>query len=129
MGATANLILNLCLIPVWDAKGAVAASIAAEFYITILYMKNCGGILTVKQLKKFSVKRIAAGIVMAATLRLFSRLAISGMLLLMIQLTAGVIIYGLILILLKDNLVFELKGMLIKHIGGKRDKGHKFQED
>jgi O-antigen/teichoic acid export membrane protein len=108
IGATINLILNLCLIPVWEAKGAVAASVAAELFITIRYMKNCEGFLTPLQLKAFSVKRIPAGAVMAAVVWLLGKLPFNSVVLLLIQVVSGVLIYGLLLIFLKDRLVFEL---------------------
>ena len=60
IGAGANLVLNLALIPRWGAVGAVIASLAAESTITFLYVKNCRGYLTAATLFAVIRKRLLA---------------------------------------------------------------------
>lgn len=104
-GAVLNLAMNLCLIPFLGAKGAVLASIAAELAITILFMYNCEGCVTAGMIGSLSVKRLAAGLIMAAALRFIGTAPITPVFVLFIQLLCGVVLYAFILILLKDTLV------------------------
>ncbi|MCR5119518.1 MAG: oligosaccharide flippase family protein [Lachnospiraceae bacterium] len=107
-GAVLNFCLNLCLIPHFAAAGAVAASVAAELLITILYMSNCAGIYKPAQILASSFKRIAAGICMAGIVYVTGRMAMAKLPLLFIQLAAGVVSYILILLIMKDKGVMRI---------------------
>ncbi|MCR5508411.1 MAG: oligosaccharide flippase family protein [Lachnospiraceae bacterium] len=104
-GAVTNLILNLCLIPFFGARGAVAASLAAEILITSLFLKNCDGYLSPGRIAALSYKRILTGIVMAAAVYMLGLLPLGRPLVLIIQLISGFIIYAGILTASGDTAV------------------------
>ena len=119
-GASMNLILNLVMIPVLGAKGAVVASVVAELLITALYIRFCNGFVTVRMISEFSWKRITAGVMMAVVVWLLSGLPISHALVLIIQIFAGVTVYVVLLYSFKDRLVREtVSAILLRILGGK----------
>ena len=108
-GSLVNLIANLILIPHAGAIGATIASLIAELVITTLYLKNCCGYLSVRNLFTFSWKKLIAGCIMAILVMCIgSSLCNSELFALVTQVFSGVFIYFLILILLKDNMAYEL---------------------
>ncbi len=107
-GAGANLILNMCFIPFWGAKGAAVATVLAEIFIAALYLKNCDGFLTLSDIARCSAKRIFAGIVMAAAVRLIGLMQLNGVLVLVIQILAGALIYIAVLALIRDEFLNKI---------------------
>lgn len=122
-GAVINLVLNLCLIPLLGAQGAVIASIIAELAITFLYVRHCDGYLTAKKIFDRIWKRVIAGIVMTAAVWAVGRLNMNPIVVLMIQVISGVAVYGIVLKLLRDNMLDELIGMIAKKV--QKLKGNK----
>ncbi len=116
-GSVINLCLNLIMIPWLGGVGAAVASIAAELVITILYVAMSDGYMTTGMLWSYNWKRLAAGVVMCITVHAVGKIAfqhaVTG---LVIQMTAGGCIYGMLLLLLKDKMLLELMGMGIKMI-------------
>lgn len=109
VGACVNLILNLLLIPRWAAVGAVIASLAAEGTITILYVKNCKGYLTVRTLGAVIWKRLLAGAAMCLLVKAVGRLPIENSILkLMAQILTGAAFYCAALYLAGDEMLREL---------------------
>ena len=124
VGACVNLILNLLLIPYWDAIGAVIASLAAEGIITVLYIKNCKGYLTFRTLGSVTWKRLLVGAAMCLLVMAAGRLPIENSIVkLAVQILAGAVFYGTALYLAGDEMLRELLGlipeMLKKFISGK----------
>ncbi len=125
-GACVNLILNLLLIPRWNAVGAVIASLVAEGTITCLYVRNCRGYLTVRTLADVTWKRLLAGAAMCLLVMALGRLPLSsGILKLMIQIPAGAAFYTAALYLARDGMLRELLALipaaLKKLTGGKKE--------
>lgn len=104
-GAIINIIMNLCFIPWYGARGAVVASVAAEIIITTLYMRNCNGFLTLKQIGQDSVKRIIAGICMAVIVYITGNLPYNSICVLLLQLFVGAVSYTWILFCLNDSML------------------------
>lgn len=110
VGSCVNLMLNLILIPYYGANGAAIASVFAELVITILYIHNCNQYISVRKLWGFIWKRLIAGLLMLATVLCVSNVmcSINEIAIIIIQVVVGVITYGVILLILKDNMLFEL---------------------
>ncbi len=109
LGAVINLCLNLIFIPKFGAIGATAASIAAESVITIIYVNMSAGFLTWKKIVELSYKRIIAGIPMClAVFALGKTLNMSHIVVVLLQVMIGASIYGTILLIEKDNMIYEL---------------------
>jgi len=94
-------------------------SIVAEMTISYLYFKNCNGFLGVKQVLMCSYKRLIAGTVMFFLVRAVSHCGLSGLELLMFELITGATTYFIILVILKDNMLYEaylmIKERMLKH--------------
>lgn len=113
-GACVNLVLNLLLIPKWSAYGAVIASIIAEGTITVLYVRNCKGYLTVKTILACAWKRLLAGVAMCALVMAVGRLHIeSSILKLMLQILTGGCFYVAVLYLAKDEMLKEMLELIM----------------
>ncbi len=108
IGAITNVILTILLIPRFNAIGAVIGTFSAELVITILYLVFCNKNLTFIQIIRNGWRNILAGIIMFVTVNYLNGLGINEILRLPIQVCSGVIIYGIILIILKDTFVTNL---------------------
>ena len=108
LGSILNLGLNLLLIPKFESYGATVASVIAEMTITVLYVKMSAGYMTWKQLGQFSWKRIIAGMIMCGMIMFMGcHMPLSGILLVILQTITGICVYGIILLILKDNMILE----------------------
>lgn len=108
-GSMVNLICNLLLIPLLKSYGAVIGSIIAELVISILYVKMSDGYMTGKALIKYSWKRLIAGCLMTiAVIYIGNNLKISEIIVLILQIVLGAMVYLMILLILRDDMLFEL---------------------
>lgn len=118
-GAVVNLVMNLILIPQIGAIGAVIGSIIAELTITILYLKNCGDYLKISQVIRCSYKRLIAGALMIAIVKLVSLLKLSNIMLLILEVGVGALVYVVMLIIMRDEMIKEaflmIKGKVSKN--------------
>lgn len=124
IGAVTNLIINILLIPYFKSAGAIVATIIAELTITVLYLKNCNGFLSSKDLIKLSYKKIIAGFIMFLSIFIISKLEVNVYLMLGLQIGFGTIIYVLCLIMMRDKFIFETLRNLIKskiHFNSKKE--------
>ncbi len=112
IGAVVNVLVNLCLIPIWGAVGAAISSVLAELLVLIIYMVNCNQYLTVKQLLILSWKRILAGALMLIAILIFGHFCTaSNLIILVMQVLGGGCLYFVLLLLFKDQLMIEIFGM------------------
>ena len=113
-----NFILNLILIPKFQSYGAAAASVAAECFITLLYLRLGKGFVTLPLLWKYSWRRLIAGVCM------FISVAVSGNALAalwgygpavtFLQIGAGAAVYGVVLLVLRDPFVWGQAERILK---------------
>ena len=117
IGAVLNLIANIILIPNLKSRGAAIGSIIAELIISILYFSNCKGFYTVKLLFLSIYKKLIAGLIMYFYLFLINKyVLLSNPIVLIIQVSGGIIIYSLLLLLLHDSTFLYCKNIIIKKI-------------
>lgn len=107
LGALINLFMNIILIPSFHSVGAVIGSLIAETVIAVLYVKHSNEYMTYMQVFNLSWKRLVSAGFMACLLVVLSRANVfdSRYLLLIFQILLGILIYSLLLIILKDELV------------------------
>ena len=118
IGALVNLILNLILIPRYWGYGAIVASLIAEMVITILYFKYCNGYLTAQTVIKEGWKKLAAGIVMLALIKLIDRFVSSNVIALLAEVAAGFAVYCAVVMLLRDSFITDIVfGKILKRKG------------
>lgn len=123
VGSAVNLCLNLVLIPILQAQGAVIASIIAESVIAILYVVNSDGYMSFSMLFKMLYKRIAAGASMCIAVMMIGAVNFGNSIIgLFLQLLSGVIIYFGILAIFKDSMCFELLEIIFSFIKKTRNR-------
>ena len=112
LGSIVNLCLNLLLIPRLQAYGATIASVIAETTITVFYIQMSAGYMTWKQLWRFSWKRLIAGGAMCFVVLLIGQyVPASGILMVILQVISGGVVYGLLLMAIRDRMLLELLQM------------------
>lgn len=117
-GAVVNFIMNLILIPGFQSYGAAAASVAAECFITFLYLRLGKEFVTLALLWKYSWRRLIAGLCMFASVTAVGSTLGKGWgygpAVTFLQIAAGAAVYGLILLVLRDPFVWKQAERIIK---------------
>ena len=108
IGALVNLTLNLVLIPKFWGYGAIVASLIAESVITVLYFRYCKGYLTGDTIIREGWKKLVAGIVMLAVIRLADSFIASDIVALLVEIAAGFSVYCIVIIALRDTFISEI---------------------
>lgn len=111
VGAIVNLVLNLLLIPKYGAVGAVIGSLIAELTITVLYLWNCSGYITLRQIIQNGWRKAISAILLFMTVWLVSGVFVNNTISVFVSGIIGVIVYGLVLLLLRDPFVLQLMAM------------------
>ena len=107
-GAVVNLIMNSCLIWKWGALGASIGTVIAEFTVTLLQFIFVRKEFDIKGILKLSIKYIVASIVMFIVCKFVGLIKVNDFVSIVLQVGAGVIIYILMLLLLKDKFTFDM---------------------
>ena len=97
----------MCLIPEFEAKGAIIASALAEFLILIIQLLDIGKDIPMKIFYQNSGKYLFSGIVMFTITFGISYFLNPTFLTTIIQVIVGIITYGLMLILFKDEMLLD----------------------
>ncbi len=103
-GAAINLLLNLLLIPKYDALGAVIATLIAEITISFLYVKMSNGFMSFIYIFTCLWKKLIAGAIMFG-LVYFTGKMFSNHFVVLLQIFIGLVTYPLILVIFKDNTI------------------------
>ena len=103
-GAVANAVLNCALIPVWGALGAAVASVAGESVILGVFLWHGREYLTPRSLLLPMLRYGAFAVIMGVAVWFAGRWA-AGTVGILLQLTVGIGVYGLLLLLFRDPLV------------------------
>ncbi len=115
VGAVVNLCLNVLLIPSLKAFGATLATLIAEFIITVQYVHNSRGVISLKAIWLIGYKKLFSGLLMFISVVLIGLIDMNRILLLVIQIVSGVVIYVSLLLLMKDKWLSSfLHDILIK---------------
>ena len=108
IGALVNLTLNLILIPRFWGYGAIVASLIAESVITVLYFKYCKGYLTAETLFREGWKKLAAGILMLAVIKVLDGRIASDVAALLVEMAVGFTVYCAAIVVLRDTFISEI---------------------
>lgn len=112
-GACVNVILNLLLISSWMSIGAAIASVASEFVILIVFLWFGRDYISLKVWKLPVLKYMTASIIMGACVYVTGIFISNPTICLVLQVLVGILSYALILLLLKDPLVSQVKQKLV----------------
>ena len=120
IGGGINIVLNIILIPKLMSIGASIASVIGEATISILELHylNKTKQYNSKGIIKYVYKYLISGIIMLVSILLFEKY-ISTLIGILLAVAIGVIIYFVILIILRDDLLLnEVKKFKKKLVGG-----------
>lgn len=104
-GACTNGVMNLLLIPRFQAAGAAAASILAEILITGLYFLLCRSYIRPGMILRCGWKRLLASLAMMWAVTAAGDLPVRGPAVTFVQIGSGVLVYFLGLLALRDETV------------------------
>lgn len=109
VSAVVNLALNYFLIPVWGATGAAIATAISEFLVTAIlaFFVAKNKYLSLKRVLALSWKYLIAVTVMGAGIFAIQRFVGYGILTFLMITAAGVIIYALMLLILRDRFFID----------------------
>ena len=109
-GAVINFVLNLILINVIDSIGASIATVVAEFLVAAIQVYYVRNVVKLSSIMKTVKNYLFATIVMVtAVLAVNILLNLSGVISVVVQMTVGVLVYGICLLILRDEFVFYMK--------------------
>lgn len=117
-GAITNFVLNSIFIPRFGADGATVASVAAELVISIIYVHMSKGYVSWKQIWRLARKKIMAGAFMFLVVWMIGKNYEGSILITMLQIVIGAVVYGLLLLLMKDKFACDVL-KLVREKGGK----------
>ena len=117
-GAALNVILNLIFIPKFQSYGAAAASVAAECFITLLYLRLGRRFVKLSLVWKYGWRRLIAGFFMVISVAVLGRTLIKlwgySPAVTFLQIGAGAVVYGMILLVFRDPFVWKQAERIIK---------------
>lgn len=116
-GALINFILNFILIPTIGSIGAIIASVTAEFSVLFIECFFSKKIISIKLLFSNSLKRIISGMIMCIVVLIVGDFFEAKFIYIVIQIIVGVFIYFILLWILRDSYIKEIKNILNSIIG------------
>ena len=106
-GSVVNLILNMILIKPLNSVGASIASILAELTITVMYLYMARDYFDVRLIPKLAWKRLIAAAVMFAVVVVIGQTVSHSLVCLIAQVGGGAMVYGCLLLLMKDAFLIQ----------------------
>lgn len=120
VGAVSNILINYFTIPTYGAIGAAVATALCEVVILIamITLTAIGGGLSLKKLVSCSWRYLLAGALMGGTMYVIQMFMDYGILSFLVIGAVGSIVYGVCLLVLRDDFTLELlKSVFDKVIG------------
>lgn len=115
-GALLNLVFNIFLIPKMFAMGAVIASVISELMTLLIYFYFIQNELSLKKITLCSIKYWGAGFAMLGVLEVESIKLNPAIINTIIMILTGIVTYGLILLVLKDEMIIDMIDSLLKKL-------------
>ena len=119
IGCIINIILNATLISFYGATGASISSVIAETCVLSFQLRYFNKEYRFLMFMKSSIKNIIAGIIMFIVVVLIKNLLTISIINLMIEVLVGTIVYVLVLLILKDDMLFNLVKTVLLFIRNK----------
>lgn len=107
IGAVVNIIGNAILIPLHQEFGATMASVVSEIVVMVVYVILGRNYYKLCSIKDTVFKTLITGMIMAAYLYGCSILPINEWMVLIFQIVGAVLIYGSVLVLLKEEVSLQ----------------------
>lgn len=107
IGAVINFTMNLVLIPKYGAVGAAIATVTAESIILSMFIIFGVEYIKLRKVSKYFLKYMSCSLVMAATIHGLVYTELQSTVLLISQVTVGIIVYFAELVLIKDDMIIN----------------------
>ena len=107
VGAIVNFVLNMIFIHLWQSIGASIATVIAEFTVTGIQFYLVRKELKLMDILKMAKKYCIAGIIMFSISIMLGILIKDNLLSIIIQIGVSIFVYLGLLVVMKDELVFE----------------------
>lgn len=107
VGAVTNFVLNLILIHKYGANGATVASVVAECVISVIYVHMSKGFVSWQKIFDALWKKLLAGFMMFVVVLFIGGKHQGSIIISVWQVIFGILSYGIMLIVLKDNAVYD----------------------
>lgn len=114
VGAVVNIILNIPLIRTWGLYGAMWSTVISEISVTLYQLWAVRGLLSYRKLFSNSWKYLISGIIMFIPVFWMNQNLKDSLLMMGLEIIAGVIIYSLLIIILKAPILNQLRILLNK---------------
>ena len=112
VGAVVNVLLNFIFIPLWSLYGAAAATIIAEFAVTLYQVYVIRHQLELGVLFHGLWKYLVAGVVMFAVIATMAWRMPPFPTSTVVQIAVGVVVYVIMVILMRANFVLTVQGFI-----------------
>ncbi len=116
LGACANFIMNLVLIPKFQARGAAIASVFAETLIAIVQLIIIRKEISIPKIIIISWKYLASGLIMFGALKFEGRYLSPSWYNSVIMFVTGAMLYFVMLLILKDKFLIQYLAKIINKI-------------
>lgn len=116
VGAIINFLLNLILIPKYASLGAAISSVIAELIITILYFVLSKKYVDIKKMLKKFYKYFIASILMSIVILFLYHILKISILSTVIEIITGIIVYILVLLILKDDMIYYFLNLIKRKV-------------
>ena len=113
-GALINLIVNLFLIPRYGAYGAVIGSVVAELTVTLVQFYLIRKSVTLSFKHKSYLIYLIASIIMSSIILYMTTILEVSKLNTLIEISVGIIIYFSILLICKEEILFNIINKFLK---------------
>lgn len=119
VGAIINFILNLCLIPQFNAWGACIATVFAEFSVTAVQIWFVRNEIPLLSYLKIAIRYFIVGIIMFAGVRAMNYFVHPGFIGVLCQMVVGILLYLGVLFIIKDEMLFTGMSFVRNKLGKK----------
>ena len=108
IGAIVNFIMNSCLIWKYGALGASIGTVIAEFSVTLTQIIFVRKEFNIKETLKLALNYLISSVIMFIICKVVGLIPVGNLLSIILQVGAGVIVYILILLVLKDKFTYDM---------------------
>lgn len=119
-GAIVNIIGNAILIPMCQEYGAAIASVTSEIVVMVMYVNQGRKIFRLGRFRDTTYKVIIAGLGELLFLYACNRFIHTSWLQLAVEIIGSIVVYGIILVLEKDDFVGDYSNAVLRKISSHR---------
>ena len=121
VGVVVNFVLNYIMISLWTSVGACIATVISQVAVDYMQFRQLKNEVRFKSVVKLSYKYVFASIIMFIVCSLTKIVVSRGIASIILQVIVGVIVYGFILIRLKDEYLYMFLRKIYEKTTGRQN--------